>query len=188
MTDLERRSSYCSKLRVQFGTITPVCFYTVAYVYLKGLWVCSGGVFIMGNSLISVNIVQSIYPVMQFFTVWKQNRRYCRCPTGNIQECTLPYLLSENPDYTTMAMSTCSSLTYMDYHPTSWKFKVISVTEMKQIFYRGLFLNHYRYRHYMDNHNNFFHSLILIKDDWGTKHWPDCVHTLLIAVTGGEQN
>ena len=142
----------------------------------------------MGNSLISVNIVQSIYPVMQFFTVWKQNRWYCRCPTGNIQECTLPYLLSENPDYTTMAMSTCSSLTQMDYHPKSRKFKVISVPEMKHIFYRGLFLNHYRYRHYMDNHNNFFHSLILIKDDWGTKHWPDCVHTLLIAVTGGEQN
>ena len=79
-------------------------------------------------------------------------------------------------------MLTYSSLTQVDDHPISLKFKVLGAPPTNQFFYGEPFLNHYRYHHEIDDHNKFRNSPIFIEDTWGTKHWSDCVHSFLVTV------
>ena len=43
--------------------------------------------------------------------------------------------------------------------------------------------NHFLYRHSVDDHNNKQHSPISLEVVWGTKYWPNCVFSFLLAVT-----
>ena len=43
--------------------------------------------------------------------------------------------------------------------------------------------NHFLYRHSVDDHNNKRHSPISLEVVWGTKYWPNCVFSFLLAVT-----
>ena len=43
--------------------------------------------------------------------------------------------------------------------------------------------NHFLYRHSVDDHNNKRHSPIRLEVVWGTKYWPNCVFSFLLAVT-----
>ena len=43
--------------------------------------------------------------------------------------------------------------------------------------------NHFKYRHYVDDHNGKRHSPISMEVVWATKHWPNRVFTFLLSIS-----
>ena len=62
---------------------------------------------------------------------------------------------------------------------------VISVRVFCQFKYPEVVHNHYKNRHFVDDHNSRRHQPISLEETWATKHWPHRVFAFLLAVTEG---
>ena len=64
-----------------------------------------------------------------------------------------------------------------------WIIKVLGVPNTKRFFYYETFLDHYRYRHHINDHNKWYHYPISIEYNLVTNNWTGHVHALLIIMT-----
>jgi hypothetical protein len=57
------------------------------------------------------------------------------------------------------------------------------VKRKTSVTYTEVIHNHYKYRHFVDDHNAKRHSPISLEKVWGTKWWPNRVFAFLLAIT-----
>ena len=103
---------------------------------------------------------------------------------GTLDGASFNIFCMKEPEYTMMLMSTYGFLNEDEEGATAhqWRSPNGEVTS-KQFIYWEPFFNHFHYRHAVDDHNGKRHSPISLEETWGTKWWPNCIFSFLVAVT-----
>ena len=87
------------------------------------------------------------------------------------------------PDYVMKIMASWMTLDVLDGASTRRYFLDRSGTkDTKQFTYRQPFGINFRYRHQLDDHNNWRHAQIFLERIWATKFWPDRNFSWYLAV------
>ena len=90
----------------------------------------------------------------------------------------------KEPGYVMKILAICMTLDKLEGARTKRSFICIIWTkDTKKFTYRQPFLSHYRYRHQVDNHNNWRHVPTSLERTWATKFWPDLNFTCYLTVS-----
>ena len=105
----------------------------------------------------------------------------CDSISGKLDGVNYNIFCMKDSQFTMKLMSTYGTLTI----PTNQTdtFRKTDKGEKKSFKYTECFLNHYKYRHSVDDHNNLRHRTPSIEDSWKTKRWAIRVFFFLLAIS-----
>ena len=80
----------------------------------------------------------------------------------------------KDPDYVMKIMASWMKIDELEGARTRiYLIESSGVNDIKQFKYRQMFRIYFRYRHQVDNHNNWIHAPISLESTWATKFCPD---------------